>query len=89
MEDGRALGARDLILAVFRHAVADYLGTWYGHDEPAPHKHGNTRFRADAVEFLRSRWAEYLADGAGVTASAIWLEALRLASLEERQVGAA
>jgi len=32
MEDGRAIGARDLILAVFRLAVADYLGVWYGHE---------------------------------------------------------
>lgn len=38
MEDGRAIGARDLIVAVFRLAVADYLGVWYGHDEPAPVK---------------------------------------------------
>ena len=33
-----AICARDLVLAVFRLAVADYLGVCYGHDEPGPNK---------------------------------------------------
>ena len=56
MEDGRAIGARDLILAVFRLAVADYLGVWYGHDEPAPVKRTKGGFHSEAEEFLRSSW---------------------------------
>ena len=32
--DGRAEGARDLVLAIFRLAVCDYLGLSYGHDGP-------------------------------------------------------
>jgi hypothetical protein len=66
MEDGRAIGARDLILAVFRLAVADYLGVWYGHDEPAPVKRTKGGFRSEAEEFLRSSWGAYLADLVGI-----------------------
>ena len=33
MEDELAIGARDLVLAILRLAVADYLGVCYGHDE--------------------------------------------------------
>ncbi|HCF99154.1 MAG TPA: hypothetical protein DEV93_01255 [Chloroflexi bacterium] len=72
MEDGRVLGAQDLILAVFRLAVADYLGTWYGHDEPAPAKRTNGRFRADAEKFLRGAWAAYLGDLVGLESAAVW-----------------
>jgi len=89
MEEGRSIGTRDLILAIFRLAVADYLSVWYGHDEPAPTKRGNDRFQPDAAEFLRSQLAEYLADAAGLSARAIWLEAQRLASSDDQRVRAA
>jgi hypothetical protein len=88
MDDGRAIGARDLILAVFRLAVADYLGVWYGHDEPAPMKRTKGGFRAEADEFLRSPWAAYLADLVGLRAEAIWSDTVRL-QLADRQLNLA
>ena len=88
MEDGRAIGARDLILAVFRLAVADYLGVWYGHDEPAPVKRTKGSFHSEADEFLRSSWAAYLADLVGIQAKAIWRDADRL-RLRDGQMGRA
>jgi hypothetical protein len=78
MEDGRAIGARDLILAVFRLAVADYLGVWYGHDEPAPVKRTKGTFRSPAEEFLLSSWAVYLGDLVGIRADAVWRDTERL-----------
>jgi len=74
MEDGPVLGAQDLILAVFRLAVADYLGIWYGHDGPGPGKRTSARYRDAAQTFLGSPWAVYL----GLSATAIWHEARRL-----------
>jgi hypothetical protein len=85
MEDGRAIGARDLILAVFRLAVADYLGVWYGHDEPAPVKRTKGTFRSHAEEFLLSSWAVYLGDLVGIQAKAIWRDTERL-HLRDRQM---
>ena len=78
MEEGCVLGARDLVVAIFRLAVADYLCIWYGHDEPAPYRDRNTGFEQDAADFLRSRWAICLAEGAGFSARTVWLEACRL-----------
>jgi hypothetical protein len=85
MEDGRAIGARDLILAVFRLAVADYLRVWYGHDEPAPVKRTKGGFHSEADEFLRSSWAAYLADLVGIQAKVIWRDTERL-HLRDRQM---
>jgi hypothetical protein len=70
--------------AVFRLAVADYLGNWYGHDGPGPGKRTNARFRHDAQTFLRSPWAAYLGDAAGLSANAIWHEACRLRLYDQR-----
>ena len=78
MEEGRSIGARDLIIAVFRLAVADSLGVWYGHDEPAPVKRTKGGPHAEADEFLRSPWAAYLADLVGIQSKAIWRDAHRL-----------
>ena len=78
LEDGRAIGARDLILAVFRLAVADYLGLWYGHDEPAPVKRTKGGFHSEAEGFFRSASAAYLADLVGIQAEAIWRDTERL-----------
>jgi hypothetical protein len=89
MEDGRTIGARDLILAVFRLAVADYLGVWYGHDEPAPVKRTKGGFHSEADEFLRSSWAAYLADLVGIQANAIWRDTERLHRRERQMVRAA
>jgi hypothetical protein len=89
LEEGRAIGARDLILAVFRLAVADSLGVWYGHDEPAPVKRTKGGFHSDAEEFLRGSWAEYLADLVGIQANAIWRDTERLHIRDQQMVRAA
>jgi hypothetical protein len=89
LEEGRAVGARDLILAVFRLAVADYLGVWYGHDEPAPVKRTKGGFHSDAEEFLRSSWAAYLADLVGIQANAIWRDTKRLHRRDRQMARAA
>jgi len=64
--DGRATCARDLVLAIFRLAVADHLGICYGHDGPIPRKlvrkHDSA---AEAATFLAGPWAAHLADLAG------------------------
>lgn len=77
MEDGLAIGARDLVLAILRLAVADYLGVCYGHEEPAPYKRRNRGFQFEGAEFLRSPWAAHLADLAGVSVHIVWKEAKR------------
>lgn len=83
--DPRAEGARDLILAIFRLAVVDYLGIAYGHDGPGPIRHvEGHRFLAQAAAFLTSAWAAYLADLVGLQAPAIWREARRLRGLTRR-----
>lgn len=77
--DPRIEGARDLILAIFRLAVADYLGLSYGHDGPMPARRTRgTPFREQAGLFLANAWAAYLADLVGLPAPAIAREARRL-----------
>lgn len=86
--DPRAEGARDLVLAIFRIAVADYLGIAYGHDDPGPIRRMRGRpFAVEASAFLASPWAAYLADLVGLQAPAIWREAKQLA--KRRDGGAA
>ena len=75
--DGRTEGALELILAVFRLAVADYLGRSYSHDGAVPARAGPMRYRLDAEIFLRSPWASYLADLIQVPREAIWGEVRR------------
>lgn len=72
--EGRSEGASELILAVFRLAVADYLGSSYSHDGCAPVRKASNRFKSDAAIFLTSIWAGYLADLGGFEASAVWRE---------------
>jgi hypothetical protein len=76
--DGQTEGTRDLILAVFRLAVADYLGLSHNHDGIGPTRRVRSRFRADADAFLRSPWAAWLGDQICVRAAAICAEAERL-----------
>ena len=74
--DGRAEGARDLVLAIFRLAVCDYLGLSYGHD--GPDRPRACRPRQDAAEvglFLTGAWAAYLAESAGFRSEVVWHEA--------------
>ena len=66
MVDGRGICARDLVLAIFRLAVADHLGICYGHDGPIPRKLIRKRDSApEAATFLAGPWAAYLADLSG------------------------
>ena len=76
--EGRSVGARELILAIFRLAVADYLGVSYDHDDPVRNRRVRAVHHADAEVFLRSPWAAYLADLVGLSSAAIWPEARRL-----------
>jgi hypothetical protein len=65
-------GARDLVVAIFRLAVADCLGIAYGFDgaRPAKRTHGS-RGPDDASDFLTSGWALHLGDLAGFSAAAV------------------
>jgi hypothetical protein len=73
--DGREECARDLVLAVFRLAVSDYLGLSYGHDGFDRARRIHSPFPADARLFLTSRWAGHLAEMAGLVAETVWREA--------------
>jgi len=77
MVEGLAICARDLVLAVFRLAVADHLSVCYGHDEPGPNKRTKGSFQAEAADFLVSPWAAHLADLAGFSVRTVWKEAQR------------
>lgn len=76
--EGRAIGERELILAIFRLAVVDYLRVSYGHDQPGRHRRVQPVHRADAAAFLQNPWAAALADLVGLSSAAIWREARRL-----------
>jgi len=74
--DGRTEGARDLVLAIFRLAVCDYLGLSYGHDSPDRPRACRTRQDGDeAGLFLTSAWAAHLAEFAGFHSELVWREA--------------
>ena len=79
MNGDLTIAVRDLVLAVFRLAFADYVGVAYGHDEPGPYKYTriNPEIQAEAAEFLTSRWAFHLGDLAGFPAQTVWKEARR------------
>ena len=73
--DGRTEGARDLVLAIFRLAVADFLGIAYGHDEPSRPRAVRPRHRADAELFLRGPWAACLGDWINLSSATVWRQA--------------
>ena len=75
--EGRTEGARELILAVFRLGVADYLGHSYSHDGDAPVRNIGHRWASEAAIFLKGAWATSLADLIGLDSGAIWREAHR------------
>ena len=89
--EGRTEGARELVLAVFRLAVADYLGQSYSHDGDTPVRAAGAQFRPEAATFLISGWAGYVADLIGLDSRAIWREArlLREATTAKAQQHAA
>jgi hypothetical protein len=74
--DGRAEGARDLVLAIFRLAVCDYLGLSYGHDGPDRTRACRTRQHlAEAGLFLTGALAAHLAEISGFRSELVWREA--------------
>jgi hypothetical protein len=78
--DPRIEGARDLILAIFRLAVADYLGLAFSHEGAGPvRRTRRAPYVGQAGLFLASAWAAYLADLVGLQGLAIWREARKIA----------
>ncbi len=75
--EGPIEGARDLVLALFRLAVCDYLGQKYGHDQPASPRRIKGCCASEAAFFLTSRWASHLAEMAGFQAAQVWNQACR------------
>jgi len=73
--DGVTEGARDLVLAIFRLAVADYRCLAYGHDGAGRPRPVRPIHRADAELFLRGPWAACLGDWINLRAEAVWCEA--------------
>jgi hypothetical protein len=72
----RAEAVCDLVLAVIRLAICDYVGIAYGHDGPIPPKRTRTRaYAGDAEHFLAGPWAAYLADQVGLRSDLLWREA--------------
>jgi hypothetical protein len=79
--DPRIEGARDLILAIFRLAVADCLGLAFSHDGPGPVRRTRRAPHAgQAGLFLASASAAYLADLIGLESSAVWREVRKLSA---------
>lgn len=73
--------SRDLVLAILRLAVADYLGIAYGHDEPIPTKRTPRDRGTEAESFLKSPWCAYLSDLIGLPRGLVWRETLLVASV--------
>jgi hypothetical protein len=67
--------SRDLVLAILRLAVSDYLGIAYGHDEPVPMKSTIRSRNQEAEHFLKSPWCGYLSDLIGLPPGVVWREA--------------
>jgi len=67
--------SRDLVLAILRLAVSDYLGIAYGHDEPVPMKSTVRSRNQEAEHFLKSPWCGYLSDLIGLPRGVVWQEA--------------
>ena len=73
--EGATIGALELILAIFRLAVADYLGLAYGHYGAGRPRAVRPRHRADAELFLRGPWAVCLGDWIDLRPGLVWAEA--------------
>ena len=73
--DGRAVGARDLVLAIFRLAVCDYLGLSYGHDAVDRPRRVHGCFSTEAGKYLTSAHAMDLAGLAGFRSELVWRQA--------------
>jgi hypothetical protein len=85
--EGRVEGARDLVLAIFRLAVCDYLGLSYGHDQPGRPRRVCSVSTAEAALFLTSAWAGHLAELAGFHAELVWREAGAMKLTKQEAIG--
>ena len=74
--------SRDLVLAILRLAVSDYLGIAYGHDEPVPMKSTVRSRNQEAEHFLKGPWCGYLSDLIGLPPGVVWREASLINSNE-------
>lgn len=70
---------RDLVLAILRLAVTDYLGIAYGHDEPVPMKFTTRNRCSEAELFLKGPWCAYLSNLIGLPPGLVWREASLIA----------
>jgi hypothetical protein len=82
--DERTEAMRDLIVAIFRLAVADYLGLSYGHDGPDRPRRVRAVHQADAGRFLSGHWARWLAGLIGLRAGLVLREADQISSSGQR-----
>jgi hypothetical protein len=72
----------DLILAVFRLAVADVTGTNYSHNGGGTKRRGSRQHCADARVFLEGEWGAELAEMIGLSSERLGTEVRRLRSEE-------
>lgn len=72
--DGATACAQELVLAIFRLAVADSLAIAYGHDGPARFRRIARSNSDEATAFLVSSWADHLADISGFSGESVRLE---------------
>ena len=85
--DGQTQSALGLVLAIFRLAVADYVGVAYGHDEAGRPRAVRPRSRTDAEAFLRGPWAACLGDWVNLSSATVWREA-RAARTDQARLSA-
>jgi len=79
--------ALDLILAIFRLAVADAVGISYGHDQPGRRRLVGGSHGAAAMAFLDSAWANHLGDLINLDAAEVRARAERERAGRSRRVG--
>ena len=79
------MGERDLVLAIFRFAVCDYLGLSYGHDAADRPRRIRGCFATEAGSYLTSTRATDLADMAGFRAELVWRQAGRCEGQQRRR----
>ena len=80
--DGRDIGACELVVAIFRMAVADAQAVAYGHEETIPIRHVRPRHRPEANDFFELPWAGYLAETIGLCPAEVRRRAATLARLQ-------
>jgi hypothetical protein len=81
--DGATACAQELVLAIFRLAVADCLGRAYGHDGPCRPRRVENTDSLGAAAFLASPWADHLAGISGFSAVSVRNELVAANSEQE------